>query len=137
MRGPLEGIRVIDVTSMVSGPAATMLLGDQGADVRAKVRELVRVGADLIKVEPPQKGDFTRSFGAHRSGFSPIYLTTNRNKRSIALNLKSEGGCELLKKLVAGADVFVQNFRPGTVERMGIGEDVLRRVISSFSRKAV
>ncbi len=123
MRGPLEGIRVIDVTSMVSGPAATMLLGDQGADV--------------IKVEPPQKGDFTRSFGAHRSGFSPIYLTTNRNKRSIALNLKSEGGCELLKKLVAGADVFVQNFRPGTVERMGIGEDVLRRVISSFSRKAV
>ncbi len=114
VRGPLAGIRVIDVTSMVSGPAATMLLGDQGADV--------------IKVERPQKGDFTRSFGARRSGFSPIYLTTNRNKRSIALNLKSDGGRELLKKLVAGADVFVQNFRPGTVERMGIGEDVLRRV---------
>ncbi len=129
MSGPLEGTRVIDVTSMISGPVATMLLGDQGADV--------------IKVEPPPKGDFVRSAGAKRRGFPAIYLTTNRNKRSIVLNLKSEGGRELLKKLVASADVFVQNFRPGTVERMGIGEEDLRRVkpdliyvsISGFGEK--
>ncbi len=127
--GPLEGIRVIDVTSMISGPAATMLLGDQGADV--------------IKIEPPRQGDLVRSFGSRRPRFPAIYLTTNRNKRSIVLNLKSDGGRELLKKLVASADVFVQNFRPGTVERMGIGEDVLRRVkpdliyvsISGFGEK--
>ena len=129
MSGPLEGTRVIDVTSMISGPVATMLLGDQGADV--------------IKVEPPPKGDFVRSAGAKRRGFPAIYLTTNRNKRSIVLNLKSGAGRELLKRLVASADVFVQNFRPGTVERMGIGEEDLRRVkpdliyvsISGFGEK--
>ncbi len=118
MSGPLDGIRVIDVTSMISGPAATMLLGDQGADV--------------IKVEAPPRGDFVRSGSPKRRGFPAIYLTTNRNKRSIVLNLKSDAGRELLKRLVASADVFVQNFRPGTVERMGIGEKDLRRVKSDL-----
>ncbi len=112
MSGPLAGYRVIDVTQMLSGPMSTMILGDQGADV--------------IKVEPPQAGDLTRAFG--RKGISPTFAMINRNKRSVAIDLKHEQGVGLLKQLVAEADVFVQNFRPGTVERMGIGEATLREV---------
>ena len=112
MAGPLAGYRVIDVTQMLSGPMATMILGDQGADV--------------IKVEPPKTGDLTRAFSS--SGIPPTFLMINRNKRSVAINLKEPQGVELLKQMVAEADVFVQNFRPGTVERMGIGDDDLRRV---------
>lgn len=112
MPGPLTGYRVIDVTQMLSGPMSTMILGDQGADV--------------IKVEPPETGDLTRAFG--KNGMSPGFTMINRNKRSVALNLKEQKGVELLKQLVASADVFVQNFRPGAAERMGIGEDVLRSV---------
>ena len=111
MSGPLAGYRIIDVTQMLSGPMATMILGDQGADV--------------IKVEPPT-GDLTRSFRSN--GLPPTFLMINRNKRSVAINLKEPRGVELLKQMVADADVFVQNFRPGTVERMGIGDDDLRRV---------
>jgi crotonobetainyl-CoA:carnitine CoA-transferase CaiB-like acyl-CoA transferase len=110
--GPLDGIRVIDCTSMISGPLATMLLGDQGADI--------------VKVETPGAGDLVRHMGAGRRGMAPTFATGNRNKRSIALNLREERGKELLLKLVGGADVFVQNFRPGTAERMGIGEAALR-----------
>ena len=112
MPGPLAGYRVIDVTQMLSGPMSTMILGDQGADV--------------IKVEPPETGDLTRAFG--KNGIAPGFAMLNRNKRSVALNLKEPKGVELLKRLVASADVFVQNFRPGAVERMGIGEDALRSV---------
>lgn len=112
MPGPLAGYRVIDVTQMLSGPMATMILGDQGADV--------------IKVEPPQAGDLTRAFGS--KGISPTFSMINRNKRSVAIDLKHERGGGLLKQLVAESDVFVQNFRPGTVERMGIGEPALRQV---------
>jgi len=114
MAGPLDGFRVIDVTQMISGPLATMLLGDQGADV--------------IKIEPPGTGDFVRSYGGKRAGLPPMFATTNRNKRSIVLNLKTRRGLELLKRLVETADVFVQNFRPGTAERMGMGETHLRAV---------
>ena len=114
MPGPLDGIRVIDCTSMISGPLATMLLGDQGADV--------------VKVETPGVGDLVRHMGAGRRGMAPTFATGNRNKRSIALNLREERGKELLLQLVSGADVFVQNFRPGTAERMGIGEAALRQV---------
>ena len=112
MPGPLAGYRVIDVTQMLSGPMSTMILGDQGADV--------------IKVEPPQAGDLTRAFGS--KGISPTFTMINRNKRSVAIDLKHERGVGLLKQLVAESDVFVQNFRPGAVERMGIGEPALRRV---------
>lgn len=112
--GPLAGYRIIDVTSMISGPIATRILGDQGADV--------------IKVEPPGVGDLVRSFGARRKGFPAIFVTSNRNKRSVVLNLKDSRGREILERLVADADVFVQNFRPGAAERMGIGEAELRRV---------
>jgi crotonobetainyl-CoA:carnitine CoA-transferase CaiB-like acyl-CoA transferase len=112
MAGPLAGFRVIDVTQMISGPMATMILADQGADV--------------IKVEPPGTGDLTRALAGRRRGMSPTFAVANRNKRSVAINLKDAKGIELLKRLVANADLFVQNFRPGTVERMGLGEEVLR-----------
>jgi crotonobetainyl-CoA:carnitine CoA-transferase CaiB-like acyl-CoA transferase len=112
--GPLEGIRIIDLTSMLSGPWATMILGDQGADV--------------IKVETPGQGDHTRSLGNRRNGFSAQFLNLNRNKRSVTIDLKSEEGCALLKRLCATADVFVQNFRPGVVERLGIDEASIRAV---------
>ncbi len=113
MPGPLAGYRLIDVTQMISGPMATMLLADQGADV--------------IKVEPPGMGDLTRALGGPR-GMSPTFSIVNRNKRSIVINLKDRQGIELLERLVAGADLFVQNFRPGVAEQMGIGEAALRRV---------
>ena len=114
MPGPLSGFRIIDVTQMISGPMATMMLADQGADV--------------IKVEPPGTGDLTRALAGRRRGMSPTFAIANRNKRSIAINLKDPRGVDLLKRMVARADLFVQNFRPGTVERMGIGEDALRAV---------
>src|SRR5215510_10800156 len=113
MPGPLTGYRIIDVTQMISGPMATMLLADQGADV--------------IKVEPPGMGDLTRALGGPR-GMSPTFSVVNRNKRSIVINLKDRRGVDLLEQLVAGADLFVQNFRPGVVEQMGIGETALRRI---------
>jgi crotonobetainyl-CoA:carnitine CoA-transferase CaiB-like acyl-CoA transferase len=112
--GPLEGIRIIDLTSMLSGPWATMILADQGADV--------------IKVEEPRQGDHTRSYGNKRNGFSASFLNLNRNKRSVAIDLKTAKGVELVKRLAAGADVLVQNFRPGVVERLGVDEAAIRAV---------
>lgn len=112
MLGPLHGFRILDLTAMVSGPLATMLLADQGAEV--------------IKVEPPGSGDYTRLAPNRRQGFSAAFLNNNRNKRSIVLDLKQERGRAVLLRLARDADVFVQNFRPGVIERMGLGEDVLR-----------
>lgn len=114
MTGPLDGIRIIDLTAMISGPLATMMLADQGAEV--------------IKVENPAGGDFTRSAANRQGDMSALFLNNNRNKKSVALNLKEPEGREALLKLVATADVFVQNFRPGVIARMGLGESVLRRV---------
>src|SRR5579872_7167471 len=114
MPGPLHGYRVVDLTSMVSGPLATMILADQGADV--------------IKVENPQGGDHTRASANRRGGFSASFLNNNRNKRSLVLDLKTGAAREALLRLAAGADVFVQNFRPGVAERMGLGEDAVRAV---------
>ena len=126
--GPLAGIRVVDLSSMLSGPWATMILADQGADV--------------IKVESPQ-GDHTRTLSNRHKGFSAQFLNLNRNKRSVTIDLKTGEGVDLLKRLCATADVFVQNFRPGVVERLGIGEDAIRAVapqivyvsISGFGEK--
>ncbi|HEX2335024.1 MAG TPA: CoA transferase, partial [Hyphomicrobiaceae bacterium] len=112
--GPLDGIRIIDLTSMLSGPWATMILADQGADV--------------IKVEEPRQGDHTRSYGNRRHGFSASFLNLNRNKRSLAIDLKTPQGVEIVKRLCQTADVLVQNFRPGVVERLGIDEDNIRQV---------
>ena len=114
MSGPLNGVRIIEVTSMLTGPWATSILGDQGADV--------------IKVEAPGVGDHTRSAGADRGGLSVNFLNINRSKRSLTLNLKNEQGVSVLKQLATTADVFVQNFRPGVVERLGIGEPDIRKV---------
>lgn len=114
MPGPLDGVRIVDLTAMVSGPLATMLLADQGAEV--------------IKIENPAGGDFTRSAANRRGGYSAAFLNNNRNKRSVALNLKQPAGLEVLYRLLRDADVFVQNFRPGVVERMGLGEDAVRAV---------
>jgi crotonobetainyl-CoA:carnitine CoA-transferase CaiB-like acyl-CoA transferase len=109
--GPLEGVRVLDLTSMISGPVATMMLGDQGADV--------------IKVEPPG-GDLVRNLGPNRAGLTASFVSSNRSKRSLVLDLKSAEGLAALKRLIPTADVFVQNFRPGAIERMGLGESVVR-----------
>ncbi len=114
MPGPLSGYTVIDLSAMISGPLATMILADQGADV--------------IKVENPAGGDHTRAVSSRRGGFSASFLNNNRNKRSIALNLKDPRGLEVLKQLLKGADVFVQNFRPGVAERMGLGEAAVREI---------
>ena len=114
MDGPLEGYRIVDLTAMVSGPIATMMLAEQGADV--------------IKIEPPGQGDLVRAIGNARSGITPLFATSNRSKRSVVIDLKQSQGVALLKRLVSTADVFVQNFRPGTAGRMGIGESVLRAV---------
>jgi len=108
--GALSGVRVVDLTAMVSGPMATMMLADQGAEV--------------IKVESPL-GDLMRRF-SDRSRMSAPFLSCNRNKRSLSIDLKSPRGLEILKRLIATADVFVQNFRPGTIEEMGLGESVVR-----------
>lgn len=114
MKQPLSGYRVIDTTAMVSGPLATMQLADQGAEV--------------IKIERPEVGDYTRLAANQRNGFSASFLNNNRNKRSVALNLKQEDGRAVLMRLCMQADVFVQNFRPGVAERMGIGEAAIRAV---------
>ncbi len=115
MPGPLAGLRVVDLTSMVSGPLATMMLGDQGADV--------------IKVEAPGTGgDHTRGAANRRGGMSASFLHNNRNKRSIVLDLKADAGRAALLRIAAQADVFVQNFRPGVAERLGVGEAAIRAV---------
>lgn len=113
MPGPLDGVRVVDLTTMISGPIATMMLADQGADV--------------IKVEP-KHGDLVRRLGPAKGDRTATFLAANRNKRSIVLDLKTAEGLDGLKRLVASVDVVVQNFRPGAAERMGIGEDALREV---------
>jgi crotonobetainyl-CoA:carnitine CoA-transferase CaiB-like acyl-CoA transferase len=112
MPGPLDGYRIIDLTSMVSGPMATMMLGDQGADV--------------IKVEQQERGDHVRAGGFRSGGLAANFLNTNRNKRSITIDLKEPRGKALLERLAAGADVLVQNFRPGVVARLGIHEEAIR-----------
>lgn len=113
MTGAFDGIRIVDLTTMISGPLATMMLGDQGADV--------------IKVEP-RTGDLVRKLGPARGDRTATFLAANRNKRSLVLDLKSEQGLEALRKLVASADVVVQNFRPGAADRMGVGEADLRKI---------
>lgn len=117
MTGPLEGIRVLDFTSMVAGPVATMMLADQGADV--------------IKIEPPN-GELMRHLSRGRNGMSASFLSCNRNKRSMAVDLKSPQGLEIVRRLIASAAVAVHNFRPGVAERMGLGEDAVRAIRSDI-----
>ena len=126
--GPLEGIKVLDLTSMVSGPVAAMMLGDQGADV--------------IKVEPIH-GEQLRHLGETHNGLNPGFYSCNRNKRSLAVDLKTELGKQILWDLIKDADVLLQNFRPGAMARMGFPEEEVRKVnrgiifvsISGFGEK--
>src|SRR5438445_10604700 len=105
---PLVGFRVVDLTTNMSGPLATMVLADQGADV--------------VKVEP-LTGDVIRSVGTGVKGMSAYFANVNRAKRSIAVDLSRAEGRDLVLRLSASADVFAQNFRPGVVDRLGLGPD--------------
>jgi crotonobetainyl-CoA:carnitine CoA-transferase CaiB-like acyl-CoA transferase len=112
MPGALHGFKIVDLTQNVAGPLCTMILADEGAEV--------------IKVEPVEGGDHTRLSGQRRAGFAASFVNNNRNKRSICIDLKTPEGVALVKRLCAGADVFMQNFRPGVVERLGLGEADIR-----------
>jgi len=114
MPGPLDGVRVVDVSAILAGPLATMMLADQGADV--------------IKIEPPGIGDLLRLSPFRRNGMGAFFANGNRGKRSAVIDLHKPAGREILLELVKRADVFVQNFRPGAVERLGIAESDLRAV---------
>lgn len=112
-RPPLHGVRVIDMTRVLAGPFCTMSLGDMGAEV--------------IKVEEPGKGDDTRGWPPFVHGEATYFLSVNRNKKSLTLDLKARDGQEILRRLLASADVVVENFRPGTMERLGFGYETLER----------
>ena len=126
--GPLEGVKILDLTTMVSGPMGAMILADQGAEV--------------IKVEP-LAGDQLRHMAAPHNGVNAPFYSCNRGKKSLAIDLKSKEGKEILNKLVEQSDVFMQNFRPGTIERMGFGYEELKKInpkliflsISGFGNK--
>ena len=113
--GPLDGVRVLDLTRVVAGPYCSMFLGD--------------LGAEVVKVEQPGAGDDTRGWGPpFAGGESAYYLCINRNKKSLALDLKSPRAVELLRELAKVADVIIENFRPGTMERLGLSEKELRQL---------
>ncbi|MYD70615.1 MAG: CoA transferase [Acidobacteria bacterium] len=108
---PLDGLRVIDLTRVLAGPYCAMMLGDMGAEV--------------IKVEEPTQGDDTRDWAPHRGGFSTFFLGLNRSKKSVTLDLKSEAGATRLHQLIATADILIENFRPGSLRKLGFGYDAL------------
>lgn len=115
MAGPLEGIRVVDLTRILAGPYCTMMLGDMGAEV--------------IKIENPDGGDDTRSWGPpFLNGVSTYFLSINRNKKSLTLNLKDERGKGLLRDLIRKGDVMVENFRPGALEKLGFSWEEIHRL---------
>ena len=112
MAGPLKGIRVLDLTRILAGPYATMILRD--------------LGAEVIKIEQPGVGDEARDFGPFKNDFSLYFMSVNRGKKSITLNLKSPRGKELFLELVKGSDILVENFRPGTMEKLGLDYESLK-----------
>ena len=117
--GPLAGVRALDLTQIMAGPVCTMLLADMGADV--------------VKIERPNGGDDTRRMGPpFASGWAAGFLALNRNKRSLALNLQAEQGKEVFRRLLEEADVVVENFRPGVMERLGLGYDSLAQIKPSL-----
>ncbi|SNT53325.1 CaiB/BaiF CoA transferase family protein [Rhodococcoides kyotonense] len=113
--GPLAGVRVLDMTQLMAGPYCTALLAD--------------LGADVIKIEKPETGDDARRMGTSEDqDASPPFIAMNRNKRGIVLDIKSELGASALRELVRGADVLVENFRPGTMDRLGLGYEALAEI---------
>ena len=113
MAGPLKRIRVLDLTRILAGPYATMILRD--------------LGAEVIKIEQPGGGDEARDFGPFKNDFSLYFMSVNRGKKSVTLNLKSPRGKELFLELVKGSDILVENFRPGTMEKLGLDYESLKR----------
>ena len=111
MPGPLEGIKVLDLTRVLAGPYATMILSD--------------LGADVIKIEQPEIGDESRNFGPFKNGFSLYFMSVNRGKRSITLDLKTDRGKDIFKQLVKQSDILVENFRPGTMKKLGLDYETL------------
>ena len=113
-RKPLAGVRVLDLTRVLAGPFASMMLGDMGADV--------------IKVEETGKGDDTRKWPPFAGGEATYFMSVNRSKKSLTLNLKAPAGVAILKRLAAKSDVLLENFRTGTMEKLGLGYATLRRL---------
>ena len=114
-QGPLAGVRVLDLSSVIFGPMSSQVLADYGAEV--------------IKIENPDGGDDTRAYEhAEIGGESAAFLSLNRNKRGIVLNLKSQAGKEVFRKLVAQSDVVLENYRPGVMDRLGLGYEELRKI---------
>lgn len=112
--GPLQGVRVLDLTRVLAGPAASLVLAD--------------LGAEVLKVEPPGTGDETRTFPPFREGESHYYLAINRGKKSIVVDLKTEEGVALVKDLAAKSDVLIENYRPGVMDRFGLGYEALAAI---------
>ena len=117
MGKPLEGVRIVDLSQLTSGPLATMMLAEQGADV--------------VKIEPPGIGDLFRFSAYSRNGFSALLLNHNHGKRGIVIDTSTAPGRAIALELMAGADVVVQNFRPGVVERLGLGYDDIKALNAS------
>ncbi|WP_301860283.1 CaiB/BaiF CoA-transferase family protein [uncultured Megasphaera sp.] len=114
MTKPLQGIRVLDLTRVLSGPYCTMLLADMGAEV--------------IKIETPVHGDDSRAYPPFDNGISAYYANLNRNKKSMVLNLRDEKGKEVLRQLIKISDVFVENFKPGTIAKMGFSYEEVKKL---------
>lgn len=112
--GPLQGVRVLDFTRVLAGPAASLALAD--------------LGAEVFKIEPPGTGDETRSFPPFREGESHYFLSVNRGKKSIVVDLKTEAGVALVKDLAAKCDIVLENYRPGVMDRLGLGYDALSAI---------
>ena len=108
-KGALAGIRVVELTSYISGPYAGMLLADFGAEV--------------IKIEPPERGDPFRGWGTRDN---PFFRSVNRNKKSVTLDLKSSSGVDTAQRLIEGSDILIENYRTGALDRLGLGYDELR-----------
>ncbi len=112
--GPLNGLKVLDLTRVLSGPYATMVLAD--------------FGANIIKIEPPKVGDDSRAFGPFVGQESAYYMSLNRNKRSMCLDFKNEKHKDVFRKLVSKVDMVVENYRPGTMEKFGLGYEELKKI---------
>lgn len=117
-KGLLDGIVVLDLTRVLAGPYCSMLLADMGATV--------------IKIEIPRKGDDSRAFGPFLNGESTYYMNLNRNKLGVTLNLKTQEGKEIFKEMVKKGDVVLENYRPGTMEKLGLGYDTLKEINPSI-----
>lgn len=113
-KGPLAGVRVLDFTRVLAGPAASLALAD--------------LGAEVFKIEPPGSGDETRTFPPIKGGESHYYLAVNRGKKSIVVDLKSDAGLALVKDLAAKCDVLVENYRPGVMDRLGLGYETMKAI---------